>query len=338
MNPALKAPQDIAQIFQSLPKDALEINLPYALFTGARVWLFFIASVALTYYSPWYLLPLAWIFQGTCMTGMFVVGHDCAHQSFSRSKVLNEVIGTISMMPLAFPYNGWELTHNHHHAFSNHMSKDELWRPLRKEDVEKMPQWKKTFLYYFYGPLFFQSSIFHHAYHFILPVVTSRNRIGTSRSIGFAFAGAILTILIASKLGSVVSIWLIPFLIFQFWLSTFTYFHHRNPRAAGWKDGDDWTKLYGSFFATVHVDYPAWVEFLTLDINWHVPHHISPLIPWYNLRKCTYALMKEYGHMIQTEEFGWKLWKETTTSCHVYDPKLGYSPLFEIPDFTEKNK
>jgi len=272
------------------------------------------------------------------MTGMFVVGHDCAHQSFSKWRGLNEVIGTLSMMPLAFPYNGWEVTHNHHHAFANHMSKDELWKPLRKEEVDKMPQWKKVFLYYFYGPLFFQSSIFHHAYHFFLPFVSSKNRIGVIRSIVCATLGTMLSIYTASKLGSVISLWIIPFLVFQFWLSTFTYFHHRNPRGAGWKDGEDWTKLYGGFFATVHVDYPSWIEFLTLDINWHVPHHISALIPWYNLRKCTYALMKEYGNLIHSEEFGWKLWRETTTGCHVYDPKKGYAPLFEIPNFEENKK
>ncbi|MBD0394968.1 MAG: fatty acid desaturase, partial [Microcoleus sp. C1-bin4] len=33
--------------------------------------------------SPWYLLPLMWIFTVTGLTGFFVIGHDCGHRSFA---------------------------------------------------------------------------------------------------------------------------------------------------------------------------------------------------------------------------------------------------------------
>jgi len=159
--------------------------------------------------------------------------------------------------------------------------------------------------------------------------MTTKNRLGVIRSIIFSIIGGYVTYSILSYLGSFFSLWVMPFLVFQFWLSTFTYFHHRNPRGAGWKEDLDWNRLYGSLLATIHVDYPSWLEFLTLDINWHLPHHISPLIPWYNLRRCTYAIMKKYGDLIMVDEFGWKLWQETTTGCHVYDKEKGYVSMFE---------
>jgi len=34
------------------------------------------------------------------------------------------------------------------------------------------------------------------------------------------------------------------------------------------------------------------VEFLCLDINVHVPHHVMSKIPWYNLRAATDSLRK----------------------------------------------
>jgi len=322
-------PTDMVQIMKVLPKDALVQNVPYALFTTVRVWAFFLLSVYLTYIAPWYLVPFAWVLYGTCLTGLFVIGHDCAHQSFSKSRILNEIVGTICMMPAIFPYNGWEITHNHHHAYANHLEKDHLWKPYTREQVAKMSPLQQKIVYYMYGPLFFESSIVHHAYHFILPWKTSRNRIGLIRSIFFSLLGGYITISLASHYGSVFSLFVMPFLVFQFWVSTFTYFHHRNPRGAGWKVDSDWDRVYGSLFATVHVDYPSWVEFLTLDINWHLPHHVSPLIPWYNLRRCTYALMMEYGKKVTVDEFGWKLWQETTTGCHLYDKENGYAPMFE---------
>jgi len=321
-------PDHLVDVMKVLPADAKQVDVVFAFFTLFRVWAFVVFSTYLVYSSPWYLLPFAWIFMGTCITGLFVIGHECAHQSFTNNRLVNEIVGTVCMMPLLFPYNAWELTHNHHHATANNLEKDHLWRPLRREDVNKMNAFQRTLAYYMYGPLFFESSIFHQAYHFILPFKSPRKRLEVSRSIVFALLGGFVTYKIVSNIGSVFVLYVVPFLVFQFWLSTFTYFHHRHPRGVGWKEDADWTKLYGSLFATVHVDYPAWVEYLTLDINWHLPHHVSPLIPWYNLRKCTYALLVAYGDKLQRDQFSWRLWTETTTGCHVYDKEHGYVPLY----------
>jgi len=329
-------PNDIVDVMKVLPKDAMKIDVPFAFFTLFRVWVLFVFSTYLVYVSPWYFLPITWIFMGTCATGLFVVGHECAHQSFTRSRLVNEIVGTICMMPLLFPYNAWELTHNHHHATANNLEKDHLWRPLRKESLAKMSAFRKWLVYYLYGPLFFESSVAHHAWHFVLPFVTSKRRLDILRSIFFAILGGIITVALASYFKGIFVLYIVPFLIFQFWLSTFTYFHHRNPRGVGWKEDTDWTRLYGSLFATVHVDYPAWIEYLTLDINWHLPHHVSPSIPWYNLRKCTYALLVAYGDRLQRDQFGWKLWRETTTSCHVFDKERGYAPMYKTN--TKNNK
>jgi len=327
-------PQNMADVMKVLPADALEIDPIFAGWTVIRVWLTVVISYFVLYYCPWYLLPFAWIFTGTAITGLFVLGHDCAHQSFSSSTTINEIVGSICMMPLMFPYNAWELTHNHHHNNANNLDRDHLWRPMTKEEVEKMGALKRYISYYMYGPLFFESSILHHAYHFIVPFTTSKRRPEVVRSIVVALIGGYISIALSISLGGFVKFWLFPFLVFQFWLSTFTYFHHRLPSSisssshpVGWKKNEDWTKIYGGLYATVHVDYPSWVEFLTLDINWHLPHHVSSRIPWYNLRKCTYALLKEYGHKMHTTSFTWELWKETTTSTHLYDENTGYAPM-----------
>lgn len=39
------------------------------------------------------------------------------------------------------------------------------------------------------------------------------------------------------------------------------------------------------------------VEFLTHDISWHVPHHVSSKIPWYNLRAATESLRTNWGQV-----------------------------------------
>jgi len=231
--------ESMATVIEAMGVEALKIDLPFAFFTVFRVWACVVISIYLTSISPWYLLPFAWFLQGTAMTGLFVIGHDCAHQSFSHSRILNEIVGSFCMTPLLFPYGAWEHTHNHHHTYANNLDKDNLWKPLVEDDVKKMSSLKRTLVYYFFGPFFFQSSIIHHAYHFLIPVTVRKVDVKLK-----AFRSILLCIAFAYYLfnygtlhlgAPLVKMYLPAFLVFQFWLSTFTYFHHRHKDAAGWK-------------------------------------------------------------------------------------------------------
>ena len=82
-----------------------------------------IGAVALGYaalaVSPWYLYPLVYAYLGTAMTGLFVVGHDAGHNSFSKNQLVNDIVGTVMFMPLIFPFEPWRIKHNTHHAHTN---------------------------------------------------------------------------------------------------------------------------------------------------------------------------------------------------------------------------
>ena len=121
--------------------------------------------------------------------------------------------------------------------------------------------------------------------------------------------------------------WFMPYLGFNFWLSTYTYFHHKAPDIA-WKHSAEWNKAEAQLFGTVHVDYHPIIEFLHFDINWHIPHHVTVKIPWYNLRRATYALMRKYGDALHSYEMGVELWTSTTLHCHVHDEQEAYKPIW----------
>lgn len=67
-----------------------------------------------------------WALQGTFFMGLFVMGHDCGHNSFSKHVLLNDVVGTISHSFLFVPYYQWKLSHKIHHKFTGNMDKDEV--------------------------------------------------------------------------------------------------------------------------------------------------------------------------------------------------------------------
>src|SRR3990167_8350336 len=55
--------------------------------------------------APWYSYPLFWFILGTAITGVVTIANDCENQRFFNSRLLNEFIGTLCLVPLCFPYN-----------------------------------------------------------------------------------------------------------------------------------------------------------------------------------------------------------------------------------------
>ncbi|KAK9868884.1 hypothetical protein WJX84_011427 [Apatococcus fuscideae] len=55
-----------------------------------------------------------WFAQGTMFWALFVVGHDCGHQSFSNNKTLNDFVGNLVHSFHPGPYTGWRISHRTH--------------------------------------------------------------------------------------------------------------------------------------------------------------------------------------------------------------------------------
>lgn len=53
-----------------------------------------------------------------------MVGHDCGHRSFSKNKLVEDIVGTLMFMPLIYPFEPWRIKHNQHHAHTNKCASD----------------------------------------------------------------------------------------------------------------------------------------------------------------------------------------------------------------------
>ena len=74
-----------------------------------------IGNPALPQWSAYVLWPLYWYAQGAVMTGVWVLAHECGHQSFSESELANNIVGTICHSLLLVPFHSWRITHGKHH-------------------------------------------------------------------------------------------------------------------------------------------------------------------------------------------------------------------------------
>jgi len=112
-------------------------------------------------------------------------------------------------------------------------------------------------------------------------------------------------------------------------MSTFTMVHHTAPHIP-FKSSDEWNAAQAQLNGTVHCNYPQWIEILCHDINVHVPHHISPRIPSYNLRAAYDSIKQNWGKYVNEANWNWRLMKTILTRCHVYDKERYYVPFDEL--------
>ncbi|ETI24021.1 hypothetical protein G647_03390 [Cladophialophora carrionii CBS 160.54] len=135
----------IGDIHKAIPKHCFERSAATGLYYVARD----VVSLAVTFYlfnrfltpenvpsAPlraglWFLYTFV---QGLFGTGLWVLAHECGHQSFSPSKVLNDTVGFLCHTSLLVPYFSWKISHGKHHKATGHMERDMVFVPKTKEE------------------------------------------------------------------------------------------------------------------------------------------------------------------------------------------------------------
>ncbi|MGB7442391.1 MAG: fatty acid desaturase [Coleofasciculaceae cyanobacterium] len=311
-------------------------TLPREVFTKNRrkAWTLVVVNVlmvGLGYFAlalaPWFLLPPLWIFTGTALTGFFVIGHDCGHRSFANRRWVNNLVGHLAFLPLIYPFHGWRILHNFHHTHTNKLGVDNAWQPFTTEFYGKSTGLIQWLYRRMRGRFWWLGSVAHWAMlHFNWTKFEGKQReqVKFSALLVLVFAAIAFPLLIATTgVWGVVKFWLVPWLVYHFWMSTFTIVHHTAPDIP-FTPTQDWSEGEAQLFGSVHCDYPRWVEFLCHDINVHIPHHISSAIPSYNLRLAHASLKENWDDQLQECRFSWSLMKQITERCHLYSKEECY--------------
>ncbi|KAH8711808.1 fatty acid desaturase-domain-containing protein [Phaeosphaeriaceae sp. PMI808] len=92
---------------------------------------------------PWTITIPMWTLysfvQGLFFTGLWILAHECGHDSFSDNLTVNGATGWVLHSILLVPFFSWKFSHSRHHRYANHMEKDTVFVPHRKptENAEK---------------------------------------------------------------------------------------------------------------------------------------------------------------------------------------------------------
>lgn len=73
------------------------------------------------------------VLQGLFGTGVWVIAHECGHQAFSPSRLINDTTGWVLHSALLVPYFSWQISHGKHHKATGNMERDMVFVPRTRE-------------------------------------------------------------------------------------------------------------------------------------------------------------------------------------------------------------
>jgi len=242
-------------------------------------------------WSIWITLGLA-VLNGFFLARLFIIQHDCGHQSFLKSRRWNNIVGFSCSLFTTLPYKYWSRIHTFHHGHVGQLESRDIGdiNFLTVDEFKTSPKWKRFAYRVFRSPIFL----------FILtPIIyiTISNRYpffhfkGWQKIRRSQILNNLILVLLYVLLGSLLG-WrefllvqlpvLFSFAIIAFW---FFYVQHQHEETyMRWKN--QWDYLMASIQGSTYYKLPRVIQWLTGNIGFHHIHHLNSKIPNYRLEEC----------------------------------------------------
>lgn len=253
--------------------------------------------------------------QGTILTGVWVVAHECGHGAFSESDRINNAVGLLLHSLLLVPFYSWKFTHAAHHGSTNHIKKDQVFVPdtaakaraysgylelLEDTPILNFALFVRMFLLGW--PFYLICNVYSNdvqqpASHFVpsSPIFTKEQRryVTLSNYALLAVLGLFSVYIRSFGFAHFVTRYLLPYLVVNFWLVFYTFLQHTDEKVPHYSE-KEWTYLRGAL-ATIDRPYHAF-DFFHHEIGTsHVMHHLFSRIPHYHAAEATRAVLPLLG-------------------------------------------
>jgi len=241
-----------------------------------------------------------WYLQGMVMWGIFTLGHDCGHASFSKYPIVNLIFGNILHTFLLVPYEPWKVTHRLHHKNTGNIDKDEIFYPYRDDTTLN---WVKRVVVIGVGFAWMVYLYVNTRRHFwIFENIYEKQR-GTVLISHLSFAAMVY--IIYSWIGSfgfelVFFYYFVPLFLFMCWIVITTFLHHQDEDSQ-WYANSEWTYVKGNL-SSVDRSYGPVVNNIIHNIGTHQIHHLFPKIPHYKLVDATEVFRKEFPDLVRKSD------------------------------------
>lgn len=301
----------------STKKAVIQMVNTFLPFLGLWVLMYFSLN-----WSIWITLLLAFV-NAFFMVRIFIIQHDCGHQSFTVSKKANNIIGFVCSLFCSLPFKYWARIHNYHHGHTGQLEERDIGDIdfLTVQEFKSRGKWGRLKYRLFRHPLTLFGFV--PIYYFVIA-----NRFPKTEFKGFRkrfkwsqIRNNLAILMVYSTLA-----WLLGWqkflfiqlsIIFIFAVIAFWFFyvqHTHEQTYHTWRK--NWDFLLASVRGATYYKLPKLFQWLTGNIGIHHIHHLSSLIPNYNLEKCMKdnPLLTQYTSIITFREslqsVSNKLWDE----------------------------
>lgn len=245
------------------------------------------ASLQMSY---WLTLLLALPTAGF-LVRIFILFHDCGHNSFTPSRKANKIIGFILGVITLTPSEQWWKSHAIHHATSGNLDKRGVGdvTTLTVEEYRAKPWIERMgyalfrfpFIMFGLGPIW----MFIIAHRFALPRFSKKETMSvvwTNIALIFYLGG--LSLLFGG-------VWnMVKVLLPVFWLAgmfgIWLFYVQHQFEGVYWAPDTEWDYVASALKGASYYRLPKVLQFFSGNIGFHHIHHLSPRIPNYQLEAC----------------------------------------------------
>jgi omega-6 fatty acid desaturase (delta-12 desaturase) len=255
----------------------------------------------LLYSIAWYLMYESlsvswWITFGLSLPAagilvrLFIIYHDCGHGSYFSSEKLNDAVGFFIGILTFTPYYSWSKEHYIHHETAGNLDKrdvGDVWT-LTVNEYRESSKWTKIKYHLYRHPITMFGigafAVFVIGNRFTKKKMDRKGRLGVyATNAGLLLFAASMSLLMGVKAFLLIQLPIITVAgIMGFWL--FYVQHQFNP--IYWARTGTWDYKRMALEGSSFYKLPWILQFFSGNIGFHHIHHLSPLIPNYNLPRC----------------------------------------------------
>jgi len=240
--------------------------------------------------SYWLVLALS-ILNAGFITRIFIIQHDCGHNSFYKSKRANNIIGSIFGVITLTPYHLWRRNHAIHHASSGNLDSRGIGDvyTMTVNEYKNQSSWNK-FKYRFYrnpftlfiiGPI----AIFFISHRFPLNTKKTEKQERLSvywTNLALALIVVSLGLLIGFKELILITL---PMYLIAFSFGVYLFYVQHQFEYTYWRRKTEWDYFHAAIKGASYFKLPKILQWFSGNIGFHHIHHLSPKIPNYLLEK-----------------------------------------------------
>ncbi|MDG2303463.1 MAG: fatty acid desaturase [Candidatus Binatia bacterium] len=324
----------IRALARSIPKACYE-NPTWKglLYLGRDLTVYALGTGLLLASSSVSLVLAGWFLTSLAIAALFVIGHDAAHGSLFKSPRLNYFVGQLAMLPSLHTFSVWAYGHNRvHHAFPGCEGLDFVWHPVTLEEYQKLSRWEKLrhrmdWSLFGAGTYYTREIWWNRLVNMPPPDKMERaflrDRIAVTTflvvmSVAVGWFGWAQTGTIGGALWTWTKVLFVPWFMWNALIGWAVYIQHISPQMP-WHTRRRWRKYAGQVETTCNYVMPLWLNFFWHNIFVHVPHHVDPRIPFYNLPDAAKALNKADSDVSQSYPYRFREYFDSTKHCKLYD-------------------